>query len=470
MLPTGVKPGIIRRCALIDALHPALARQRTSPKPLQRQTCSNRVTRRADSESTAGRKITKDSTAASSESTGGAIVPSGVEEKAVVDGRTSAAVEAAADAILKVSLPSPPLQERRPSRPPMPAQRHVESPLDAGKPPNDVPREGGSVNIEEIAAHAGRLTVLQWECVKAWMARVRRVLGADAWKYLGSGRSSCRLREHIRSLILPGGGLGNTSLDLPLNEVERGQDTLDAEVYGIEGSRTGKGQVLLERSPGGWEDHLSQKAALALEAILWILAPQRQRAAMVATIVQDGARRMSSSHTRGCLSPSLRAGRKIDRNNDVEMGSAAGGKQAELGVSLPRVRRFVKACRLVDGVTVLNADIDLAVKRWEEIDRIRKDGALAAANAAPASSCSPPVRPTLGSVESTPCAEIGYATHSAPGSNSASPAHVGDVRPRLCKAVGCSEAALYGAVGPTSKATFCRKHRTDGMADVGSPR
>lgn len=474
MLSAGVKPGITRRCALIDALHPALARQRAPPKPLQHHISSDVVPLSADTEGIAGRKTATDSNAASSESTCGAKVCRGVEEQAVVR-RISAAVEEKADAILKSSTRPSSLQERRPSRDPLLAQKRVVSPFGTGERPNGVLCEGGCVNVKEIAALAGRLTDMQLECIEAWMIRVRRILGADRWKCLGSGRSSCHLREHIKRTILAGGDLGSANQRLPLDKGRKGvavrcrQDTLGAEIFGVEGNRIAEGHTLWDELPGDWDDHLSQKTVIALEATLWILAHQHQTAAMVATIGQDRIRRTSSPHTHNCLSSSLDIGRKIEQNNGKEE-SAVGGQQTELRVSLLRVRRFAKACRLVDGVTIVDADVDLAVKRWEESGRIQKDDAVTALNGALASPCNSLVRHALGLAESTPCTEIGCAAYPARGSNSAQPAHVGDIRPTLCIAVGCSQAAVYGAVGSTPKASFCRKHRAGGMADFGSPR
>lgn len=468
---TGYTPGIKRRCALIDALHPALVRQRSPTKPRRTKTCFRRLGTDTQS-STAGQKMTKLAPAARTNAAATAaanIEPINcAEEETVQLGQASVlAMELPGESKENSALPTPSVRARRSSHPPS-----VAGPLLNSAEPAINTDEEGSVDIEELAAQAGRLTIEQWGSVEVWMARMRRILGADNWKCLGSGRSASYLRGHVRKLLLPGTIQLMPTKNAINAKAEHGRGVSDLEVCGVDAA---KRDLRWGGLSGGWDDHLSQKVVFALEASLWMLAPQSQRMATVATIFRDRAQRysFSSFHTRDSASP--RPYYRSENKRSAIPGEAEGAtgvRQTELGVSLLRVRKFVKTCKLVDGVTVLDADVDLALKWWEAIDRTQSDAAVSATAActdALSNSRStqkaqmPPLTKFLA------CADIASGIYPVPGSKVEQKSQGGEVRLRLCIAVGCSEAARYGTIGLASKAMYCRKHRLDGMTDT-SPR
>lgn len=175
----------------------------------------------------------------------------------------------------------------------------------------------------------------------------------------------------------------------------------------------------------GWDDHLSEKTALAIQATMWALATDRERSAVYMAVSRDGYGGIVD------VGSSCGLGGRGGKRSDEEGGSVAAAATRDIGVSLPRASRYVKACPLIDGVRVLEADVDLEFKRWEETGRTREEVASAAAAAADS--------------------ELA-------------------LRQKRCEAVGCSEIARYGDIRPMAEARLCRRHRSNGMADVGGRR
>lgn len=456
---TGIKPSIIRRCPLIDALHPALVWQRAPREPSQPE--PNNLT------------AVKDSTERST-------VDDRYRAKTEVDKATQAAgcvttsfnafvaENDASDHPSRNSAPHPPILERRPSRMSLYARmKKTERSMDKGDrgifSNNGVGRRGSK--IEDNTARAGRLTALQWECVESWMVRVRDIMGEDAWKCLGVSPSFCRLRDHLKKLLSPGACVNNLGCDRAPGKDE---GTMDSQ---SKARRETPGGL-----SGGWDDYLSQKTALALEATIWILESARERPVLLSDTVRDGARQalpFSESSTFAFSRNQRPCGDKIERISTRKAGVEVMREmpEANLGVSLPRARRFVKSCRLVNRGNALDAEIDLAFQRWQEMDCRRKMIQLATAAGSPASCSSESIRESLGWTESSHAAGVGWARDEGKSElKSTRVGHDQDARAKLCEAVGCSESARYGSVRPRAKAGYCLRHRADGMVDIAGPR
>lgn len=414
----GFTPGVVRRSPLIDALHPAVAKQREFQLQLRR-------TRHGDT------SRSKDTASEATETHHGPDAPT-----AGHPGGRDNTRQREQDACLVSPLPAPPTPAALPLHP---------SPVNPSSEPRpgqpSISREDSAAVAEEDAgARAGRLTVPQWGRVEAWMARIRSSLGRNAWGCLGSGDAFCRALNRVRNAALPGGGRGCCSdgVGRPLWDTYNGW----VGVSLMEGRAVACGEKLIgplscdegriRTVPGGeWggpavgcDGHLSDKTALAIQATMWALATSHERSTTSAAIFRDrcaGGVGVENSHALGG-----RGGKQRDREG---AGVTAGAR--ELGVSLPRARRYVKACPLIDGVSVLEADVDLAFKRWwEEAERSREVASAAASTATP-------------EVAPWQC---------------------------MCEAVGCSEVARYGDIHPMAEARLCRRHRYDGMTDVGGKR
>ncbi len=219
---------------------------------------------------------------------------------------------------------------------------------------------------------------------------------------------------------------------------------------------------------GGWDPRLADKAAMAVDAAMWMIATERERTATIAAMARENARSPGSPGQDTGLAvqvtrPAARGkGTKAPPRAELvqDLGPAseataapAPATAAELRVSLPTARRFVKRSRLVDGVSVMDADVDLALRRWEEEAR-RSAGRE-------------PTAPARGGR-----AVGGAAKGKTEGGPSTDPGAGGGAlhKQRLCEAVGCSDPARYGDCHPAARARLCRKHRHNGMVDVGGRR
>lgn len=365
-----------------------------------------------------------------------------------------------------------PLSGAPPSSSPSPAGQHPRSAqLPTGlKPP--LGEESGSSDetmLADTAAPAIRLTVGQRGRVEDWMGRAKHSLGPKVWDCLGSSPAFYRVRGRFRSFldqadtcrVVDGSGqpLGYAS---PLRGGESGGQFMEASeardkrvVFGPT-SRNGKGHEMETDNKGedtsGWGDRLSQKAALVVEAIMWTLATERERSIARAAILRD--RKVRSEHP--SISP-LEVGNGIGDTLDGGEGNGESPPtDTTLAVSWLRVRRFAKSSRLVDGVNVVDADVDLAFKRWEESERAERPALVTTTNR----TCSPrrpgPETPAPGLWTGVKAANV-RARDAA-------------TIPRMCDAVGCSEGGRYGGICPTETTRFCRKHRRDGMMDLGGRR
>lgn len=320
---------------------------------------------------------------------------------------------------------------------------------------------------------------------------MRRCLGPKVWACLGSSDAFHRTRDRIRHSIVPRDsveyqapvargdrppptGTGVTQLVCgrsvdsekvvprggrrvkerreggakPRLHQARKRGTLKADRAEAEnGAKEEDGKDQETENTSSWDQRLSEKAALAINAAMWTIAAERERHAYCATFARESkiARDEETDTKR-----SRRAGRC-----DADPATTA-ASVPELRVSLAAARRFIKRSRLIDGVFVLDADVDLAFKRWEEAGRLVGRGRRCSLSTGIATSPSPDRRGAgrKGKVK----ASIADANPAVP------PAQ------RLCEAVGCSDPALYGGVRPLAKARLCRKHRRNGMVDVGSPR
>lgn len=461
LTPGCTRPRIVRCCPLIDALHPALAGRRSS-QPQHRRASSAGVP----------------------------FLPSG-KTKTLEVARVTVVSH------LANQLANDPVDDG-------PAE-HVEAPLPALPSPalptvcpslilrsfSKTEKDDNTRGVLKqqhgrcLATRAGRLTELQWSAVEEWIERARRFLGPDVWDCLGTGTAFRHLRDCLRTSVLSGVG-GNVS-----GKTLRDGSSRQGEIsrHGCQnwcGERDGElvSAVAMpsvdplaqgsSRSCGPvnvWYDHLSQKAALILEATLWMLAPEIQRLAVCATLrressenpgrgssrIYEGSRQFGDSRDQRCMEFELRTG---DGKGDV-------------GVSLLRARRHVRA-RLVDGVNVLNADVDLAFRRWEDGCRIRKNAAASAGRKGAIADRSRPNGAVGGYPGYSSRASIPFPTVShriaRSGSSGNSRINVHGYRGGLCEAVGCSEVARYGERRPSSAARYCRRHRADGMTDIAGVR
>lgn len=205
---------------------------------------------------------------------------------------------------------------------------------------------------------------------------------------------------------------------------------------------------------GSWDQHLSEKAALAINAVMWTIATERERTACCATFARDSA---VNGLEGGENSPAANATARQQAPRGTETYSnpaATTTAVLELRVSLAAARRFIKSSRLIDGFFVLDADVDLAFKRWEDVGRLTGRDQHGSLGTGIATGRSPTRRGAKGTVEAS--------------FTDASAAVL--LTQKLCEAVGCSDPALYGDIHPLAKARLCRKHRRNGMVDVGNRR
>lgn len=337
------------------------------------------------------------------------------------------------------------------------------------------------------------------ERVEEWLARAERSLGPKVWTCLASSsafRRTCgRL---IRSIIVRGGGTGHTD-DRPgrtenrerppggsvkpaprvpgrsrrtaregrkeaPHKLARKGGAVDREKENNDGRQGGGARV----DGRGWYEYLSERTALVTDAMIWTIATERERKTTCAAIAEarndnengndargrwneeaNGTDRRPTAWGKGGGSPGRQT---IDNVHDSSAATSAA--TTELRISLSTARRFVKRSRLTDGVHVVDADVDLAFKRWEEVERL----------AGPDQQCSSTAAAACGEEDTA-----GRVVSHEVGSGLAGAVAV-PIPQKVCEAVGCSDPARYGDIGPTAKARLCRKHRYNGMVDVGSRR
>ncbi|CBN74420.1 hypothetical protein Esi_0020_0141 [Ectocarpus siliculosus] len=366
--------------------------------------------------------------------------------------------------------------------------------------------EGASIprNVDsptDDASRAGRLTPKQSERVEEWLARAERSLGPKVWTCLGSGRAFRRTCGRIiRSIIVRGGGTGHTEdrrdltenrerppggsvkpapggpgrsrmmaregrKEAPHKQARKGRAIDRDREEENDGGREGGGARVDDRS---WDEDLSERTALVTEAVIWTIATERERKTACAAIAEarndnengnDARERWDEEGKRTDRHPTAwgKGGGSPGRHTmDIVHDSSAATSAAttELRISLSTARRFIKRSRLTDGVHVIDADVDLAFKRWEEVERL----------AGLDQQCSPTAAVACGEEDKS-----GRVVSREVGSGLADAVAV-PIPQKVCEAVGCSDPARYGDIGPKAKARLCRKHRHNGMVDVGSRR
>ncbi|CAN0306817.1 unnamed protein product, partial [Ectocarpus sp. 8 AP-2014] len=279
--------------------------------------------------------------------------------------------------------------------------------------------EGASIsrNVDsptDDASRAGRLTPKQSERVEEWLARAERSLGPKVWTCLGSGRAFHRTCGRIiRSIIVRGGGTGHAEdrrgrtenrerlpggsvkpapggpgrsrrmaregrKEAPHKQARKGRAIDRDREKENDGGREGGGARVDDR---GWDEDLSERTALVTEAVIWTIATERERKTACAAIVEarndnengndarerwdeegNGTDRQPTDWGKGGGSPGRQT---MDVVHDSSAATSA--TTTELRISLSTARRFIKRSRLTDGVHVIDADVDLAFKRWEEV-------------------------------------------------------------------------------------------------------
>ncbi|CAM9206655.1 unnamed protein product, partial [Ectocarpus sp. 13 AM-2016] len=350
-------------------------------------------------------------------------------------------------------------------------------------------------------SRAGRLTAKQSDRVEEWLARAERSLGPKVWTCLGSGRAFRRTcRRIFRSIIVRGGSTGHAGdrrggtenrerppggsvnpapgapgrsrraaregrKEAPHKQARKGRAIDRDREKENDGGREGGGARVDGRA---WDEDLSERTALVTEAVIWTIATERERSAACAAIVEarndkengsdarerwdeegKGKDRQPTAWGEGGGSPGRQT---TDMVRDTSAATSAA--TTELRISLSTARRFIKRSRLADGVHVIDADVDLAFKRWEEVERL----------AGLDQQCSPTAVAACGEEDTS-----GRVVSREVGSGLADAVAV-PISQKVCEAVGCSDPARYGDVGLKAKARLCRKHRHNGMMDVGSRR
>lgn len=365
-----------------------------------------------------------------------------------------------------------------------------------------------NVNLKRYHGTARCGTALdQWEMVEAWMARARRSLGPKAWDCLGLSSAFHRTRNQIRQYLVLGddenqspvshGGRSPPAdagspqrswmMDSEKVAPDRGRRAKDGQMGRansrlnqarkrgtLKGGRTEEkgeakeqGGKVGEVVSSGWDRHLCEKASLAINAVMWTIATERERSTYctifaaeegdIATTTDGGGREAlptgnaTAQQQAAWGTDNVCAGRAT-----TEDSNPATTAELELRVSLAAARRFIKSSRLIDGVFVLDADVDLAFKRWEEVGRLAGRDQQRS-RSTETTTCRSPIRRGVKGK--------GTAEPSFTDVNASVPPNQ-----KLCEAVGCSDPALYGDVHPLAKAILCRKHRRNGMVDVGSRR
>lgn len=365
-----------------------------------------------------------------------------------------------------------PLSGALPSSPPSPAGQHPRSSQLPTGPKPSLGEESGSgkeTMFADTATLPIRLTVGQCGCAEDWMDKAKYSLGPKVWDCLGSSPAFYRVRDRFQSFLDQAGtyrvvhGSGQPLVHAsPLcagkseGQFMEASETRDKRVVYGPGSRKGEGHEMETEDKGedtsGWGDRLSQKAALLVEAIMWTLATERERSTVRAAILQD--RKVRSER------PSISAQEAGHGSGDT-LGESEGNAESPrtgttLAVSWLRARRFAKSSRLVDGVNVVDADVDLAFRRWEESGQAGRPALATATNR----TCSPK---RSGPETSAPGIWTGVKAANVR-------TRVSATIPRMCDAVGCSEGGRYGDICPIETTRFCRKHRNDGMVDLGGRR
>ncbi|CAM9151288.1 unnamed protein product [Ectocarpus sp. 12 AP-2014] len=366
--------------------------------------------------------------------------------------------------------------------------------------------EGASLSRDvdsatDYASRAGRLTAKQSERVEEWLARAERSLGPKVWTCLGSGRAFRRTcRRIFRSIIVRGGGTGHAGdrrrgtvnrerppggsvkpapgapgrsrraaregrKETPHKQARKGRAIDGEREKENDGGREGGGARVDGR---GWDEDLSERTAFVTEAVIWTIATEKERKAACAAIVEalndnenarDARERWSGEGKGRDRQPTAwgeGGGSPGRQTTDIVRDSSAATSAAttELRISLSTARRFIKRSRLTDGVHVIDADVDLAFKRWEEVERL----------AGLDQQCSPTAAAACGEEDTS-----GRVVSREVGSGLADAVAV-SIPQKVCEAVGCSDPARYGDIGLKAKARLCRKHRHNGMVDVGSRR
>lgn len=328
------------------------------------------------------------------------------------------------------------------------------------------------------------------------MAQARRSLGPKVWTCLGSSDAFHRTRNHLRRSIVSGDGacqeseargvmpsLTDTTLtprgcstravpDRGTGKRERQAGRRKTELRQAQKDEISNVDTMKEQEKdreevvagNGWSQHLSEKAALAIDAVMWTIATERERNITYAAIAQGKARQQvgadKNTVTANVTAPHRAVqGKGKERPRGEDAGDSIPSKMGEveeLRVSMPTARRFIKSCRLIDGVSVLDADVDLAFKRWEEVGRLARRDENRSTSATTAEG---------GGGECTAGCIAKGKIEPAFDDTAAMP-----LLQRQCEAVGCSDPARYGDIHPMAKARLCRKHRHLGMVDVGSRR
>lgn len=446
----------MRRSPLIDAFHPAVAKQRAFKLTLRKTGAPGVPPPKATEENKrahASQEIRSRKHQDVAEACGPTV--SSIAEKASTARRNRR-----------------PLSVAPPSSPPSPAAHHSScpSPLPTGPqlPVGEEIESGNKTAPADTAARAVKLTAVQCGCVDEWMAKAKYSLGPKIWECLGSSPAFYRIRDRFRSSLIQAGACNTVEESgRPLGHeppvcggeweekklVATGKAPDKGAVFGPT-SRKGEGQraetANKAKELSGWGDRLSEKAALVVDAIMWTIATERERSTVCAAILQDRKGRSEA--------PSISA--MVAGHGG---GDTRGEDKAEfppidttLAVSWLRARRFAKSSRLVDGINIVDADVDLAFKRWEQSEQAGRPVLVTTTNRtfSPSRSMPEPHAPGIRT-------EGNAASFRSPDSAAI---------PRMCDAVGCSEGGRYGGICPTEKTRLCRKHRTDGMVDLGGRR
>lgn len=278
---------------------------------------------------------------------------------------------------------------------------------------------------------------------------------ADSEKAALGGRRRARERRE---------GAGKPRLHEARRRGSQVGDRVEAkdEAKGEGGKGNGNGEGRSSSTSSSWDQRLSETAALVVNAVMWTMVTERERSIYCAAFAaheSDTARNEDDGEIYRATDATAqqqaargthdaRSRRTAAEDSNPAATTAAG----ELRVSLASARRFIKNSPLIDGTFVLDADVDLTFKRREEVGRSTgRDQQCSVATIR-----SPVRRSAKG---------MGTVEASLANTNAAL-----SLTRKLCEAVGCSDPALYGDIHPLAKARLCRKHRRNGMVDVGSRR
>ncbi|CAM9350548.1 unnamed protein product, partial [Hapterophycus canaliculatus] len=390
-------------------------------------------------------------------------------------------------------LPSPPSPARKPWRP-LPVPSDIKA-LD----------DEGPSSFGAVCSDTASLTVLQWGCVDDWLTRARRSLGEKVWTCLGSSSAFSRTLSRLKHFNGPGDSacqktVGRSAAEslaadprgirsgpalegFELNSPDGLVKSAGAKRRGLrgEGKKIGSTHARKSRArpgsrsnehitvakakideregtAGAWDGGLSEKAALAIDAVMWTIASEQERTTTCGSVCRQSLRGGNDGSPVSYFDENLDA--EETKLSSPATAVSAAAAVVELRISLPTARRFIKGSRLVDGVYVLDADVDLAFKKWEEIERLAGPGSLDASSVASPAFVDREAREADGRT----------VKRNGVGCGSATAALRVPPKQMLCEAVGCSDPARYGDVRPMATASLCRKHRRNGMVDVGSRR